>query len=334
MRPHVAHGDVFCSIKSMAKVHPPGESESRTAIFAAIFGNLLIAITKFVAAAFTGSSAMVSEGIHSVVDTGNGALMLFGIYKSRKPPDEDHPFGHGRELYFWSLIVAVSIFGVGGGVSIFQGVSHLMHPAEIENVGWNYAVLGASFVFEGITWIFGWRAFSKTRNGKPIIEAIHVSKDPTSFTVVLEDSTALVGLVIAFLGVYFGHEYGFVYFDGAASVLIGVLLCVVALFLGYESKSLLIGEAVNRETVRGIRQIAESQPEVEKALKILTIYGGAAEVILTLELDFADGISAVDLRQAIRRIEYEVKDNYPEISRVYYEAESLSEREIVESAKA
>ena len=318
----------------MAKFKPPGESESRTAIFAAIMGNLLIALTKFVAAAFTGSSAMLAEGIHSVVDTGNGALMLWGLHKSQQPPDEDHPFGYGRELYFWSLIVAVSIFGVGGGVSIFQGISHLLDPVEIESVVWNYAVLGASFVFEGVTWVFGWRAFSKTRGDKPVLEAIHVSKDPTNFTVVLEDSTAIVGLAIAFLGVFFGHEFGIVYFDGAASVLIGVLLCVVALFLGYESKSLLIGEAVNKETVRGIREIAEAQPEVEKALKILTIHGGPTDVALTLELDFADGISAVDLRKAIRRIENAVKNKYPEISRVYYEAESLSEREIAESAEA
>ena len=318
----------------MAKINPPGENESKTAIFAAIIGNLLIAVTKFIAATFTGSSAMISEGIHSVVDTGNGALMLWGLHKSQKPPDEDHPFGHGRELYFWSLIVAVSIFGVGGGVSIFQGITHLLSPTEIESAGWNYVVLGASFVFEGVTWIFGWRAFSKTRGGKPMIEAIHASKDPTSFTVVLEDSTALIGLVIAFLGVFLGHEFGIAYFDGAASVLIGVLLCVVALFLGYESKSLLIGEAVDKATLRGIREIVEAQPEVEAALKILTIYGGPTDVALTLEVDFADGISAIDLRKAIRRIERSVMEKYPEITRVYYEAESLSEREIVDSAEA
>ncbi|MGI8811357.1 MAG: cation diffusion facilitator family transporter [Pyrinomonadaceae bacterium] len=318
----------------MAKVNPPGENESKTAIYAAIAGNLLIAVTKFVAAAFTGSSAMLSEGIHSVVDTGNGALMLFGLYKSRKPADQDHPFGHGRELYFWSLIVAVSIFGVGGGVSIYQGVLHLMHPIEIESAVWNYAVLGASFVFESITWIFGWHAFSKTREGKPVFEAIHVSKDPTNFTVVLEDSTALIGLIVAFVGVFFGHEFGYVYFDGAASVAIGILLCGAALFLGYESKSLLIGEPVDPETIRGIREIAEAQPDVEKALKILTIHMGPADVVLTLELDFADGITAVELRKAIRRIERAVMEKYPEITRVYYEAESLSEREIVESAES
>ena len=209
-----------------------GASESLTAIFAAIIGNLLIAITKFTAAFFTGSSAMLSEGIHSAVDTGNGLLMLLGIHKSKKPPDEKHPFGHARELYFWSLVVAFSIFAVGGGVSIYEGITHILHPVPIENAGWNYAVLGASVVFEGITWYFGWLAFAKTRRGRPVFEAIRASKDPTSFTVLLEDSAAITGLVIAFLGVFLGHEFGLVYFDGIASILIGVLLCLVALLLG------------------------------------------------------------------------------------------------------
>jgi len=313
----------------MPKQTAPTEgNESKTAIFAAIFGNLAIAVTKFIASALTGSSAMLSEGIHSVVDTGNGLLMLYGIHKSAKPPDEDHPFGHGREIYFWSLIVAVSIFAVGGGVSVYEGISHLQQPVEISNPVWNYAVLGFSVVFEGISWFYGWKAFSKTRNGESILKAIHVSKDPTSFTVLLEDSTALLGLIIAFLGVFFGHYFNFPFFDGIASILIGLLLCFVALFLGYESKGLLIGEAVDKPTLHGIRRIAEAEPKVEKALKILTIYFGAKEVLLTLELQFARDISATDLRIAIRRIERDVKKKYPEITRVYYEAESLTEREL------
>ena len=312
----------------MAKAVEPAENESRTAIFAAIFGNLLIAATKFVASAFTGSSAMLSEGIHSVVDTGNGLLMLYGVYKSGKPADEAHPFGHGRELYFWTLIVAVSIFAVGGGVSIYEGIAHLRHPVAIENPIWNYAVLGFSFLFEGITWLFGWRAFSKTRKGKSILRAIHVSKDPTNFTVVLEDSVALVGLVIAFFGVLLGNKFNLPYFDGIASILIGLLLCVVALFLGYESKGLLIGEAVDSETIRGIRRLAEAEPKVEKALKILTIHIGPSDVLLTLELEFAKDISATELRRSIRRIERRVKEKFPLITRVYYEAESLSEKDL------
>ncbi|HYJ91717.1 MAG TPA: cation diffusion facilitator family transporter [Pyrinomonadaceae bacterium] len=307
--------------------------ESKTAVFAAIIGNLLIATTKFIAAAFTASSAMLSEGIHSLVDTGNGLMMLLGIRNSRKPPDDEHPFGHGRELYFWTLIVAVSIFAVGGGVSAYQGVSQIIHPSQIENPGWNYVVLGASFVFEGISWLYGWRAFSKTRRGNSVIKTIHISKDPTNFTVMLEDSTAILGLTIAFIGVLLSDKLGINYFDGIASVLIGLLLSVVALFLGYESRGLLIGEAVDRETLRGIRQIAESQPDVEKAQKILTIYIGPEDVALTLELKFTKGISGVNLRKAVRSIEQAVKEKYPEINRVYYEAESLSEDELTARKK-
>ena len=303
-------------------------NESIAAIFAAIIGNLLIAVTKFTASYITGSSAMLSEGIHSVVDTGNGLMMLLGVRNSRKPPDEEHPFGHGRELYFWSLVVAFSIFGIGGGVSVYEGITHILNPEQITNPVWNYAVLGLSFVFEGISWIFGWRAFSKTRRGRPLFKAMHLSKDPTSFTVVLEDSTALVGLVIAFFGVLLGHEFGIPYFDGGASVLIGLLLGLVALFLGAESRSLLIGEAVDKETLHGIREIAESEPQVEKALKILTIYLGPDEVAATLELQFKTDIKAGELRKAIRRIERAIMEKYPRIKRVYYEAESLSEREI------
>jgi cation diffusion facilitator family transporter len=321
-------------MKQMTGKKAQPENESRTAIFAAIIGNLLIAATKFVASAFTGSSAMLTEGIHSVVDTGNGLLMLYGIYKSGKPPNENHPFGYGREIYFWSLMVALSIFAVGGGVSVYEGISHLQHPVEIVNPVWNYAVLGFSVVFEGISWFYGWKAFRKTRKGNSILKTIHVSKDPTSFTVVLEDTTALVGLVIAFLGVFFGQVFNFPYFDGIASILIGILLCFVALLLGYETKGLLIGEAVEKETLAGVRKIAEAEPKVEQALKVLTIYFGPKEVLLTLELRFVRNISATDLRVAIRRIELAVKEKYPEITRVYYEAESLSIKEIKARAES
>ena len=312
----------------MAKRKRDGESESIASIFAAIAGNLLIAVTKFTASYFTGSSAMLSEGIHSVVDTGNGVLMLLGLRKSKKPPDEEHPFGHGRELYFWSLVVAFSIFAVGGGLSIYEGILHVLKPEPVQNAVWNYAVLGASAVFEGISWYFGWLAFDKVRRGRPIVEAMQLSKDPTSFTVLLEDSTALLGLVIAFFGVFLGQQFGIVYFDGIASILIGALLCCVALFLGAESKSLLIGEAVAPETIEGIRAIAESERDVEKAKKILTIYIGPDDVAATLELEFKHDITGAELRRAVRRIELAIKEKYPRIKNVFYEAESLTESEL------
>ncbi len=303
-------------------------SESKTAIYAAIAGNLLIAATKFTAAFFTGSSAMLSEGIHSVVDTGNGLMILLGDSRSQRPADEEHPFGHGRELYFWALIVALSIFAVGGGVSIYEGIAHLQNPNEATSPTWNYAVLGISAVFEGISWWFGWKAFSKVRDGKPILKAIHLSKDPTVFIVVLEDSTALLGLAIAFSGLFLGQQFDSPYFDGAASILIGLLLCSVAFFLASETKGLLIGEAVDAKTLKGIRQIAQDDDCVEKVLSSLTLHLGAHDILLTLELEFNQNITAPDLRSAIRRIEDKVKNKFPDITRVYFEAASLSKQEL------
>src|ERR1043165_7947485 len=208
-----------------------GISKSQIAIYAAVAGNLAIAATKFVAASFTGSAAMLSEAIHSVVDTGNGGLMLLGSYKSRKPPDFEHPFGHGRELYFWTLIVGILIFAIGGGMSIYEGITHIRHPVPSENPAWSYGTLGLAVVFEGTSWFFGWKAFSTERGGQGILEAIHTSKDPTSFTVLLEDSAALAGLLCAFFGIFLGHYFGLPILDGVASIIIGALLCVVAVLM-------------------------------------------------------------------------------------------------------
>lgn len=310
----------------MEKAEPANNSESLASIFAAIAGNLLVAATKFVAFGFTGSSAMLSEAIHSTVDTGNGALMLWGVRKSRKPPDEHHPFGHGRELYFWSLIVAVSVFALGGGVSVYEGILHILHPEPIVSPVWNYVTLGLAFAFESVSWSYGWKAFSKDRKGRRVLDAIHKSKDPTSFTVLLEDSAALVGLIVAFVGVLISSYFGFPSFDGIASVVIGLVMCSAALFLGSESKSLLIGEAVSPETLNGIREIAERQSSVERAINIRSIYIGPDDVALTLELRFVQDIDARQLRTAIRDIERDVKQRYPEITGVYYEAASLTER--------
>jgi cation diffusion facilitator family transporter len=253
--------------------------------------------------------------------------MLVGVRKSREPPDEEHQFGHGRELYFWSLVVAFSVFAVGGGLSFYEGVLHVLHPEPITDAAWNYGVLGASFIFEGVSWYFGWRAFDNVRRGRPVIEAMRVSKDPTTFAVLLEDSAALTGLVIAFMGVFLGQQLEVPYFDGIASILIGVLLCLVALFLGRESKSLLIGEAVSRETFDDIRRIAEAESGVEKVLKILTIYIGPDEVAATLELKFRPEVSATELRRAARQIETNIREKYPRIKHVFYKAESLTEHE-------
>jgi len=302
-------------------------SESKVAIFAAICGNIAIAVTKFVAAFFTGSSAMLSEGIHSIVDTGNGWLLLLGLYKSRKPPDITHPFGHGKELYFWSLIVAITIFAVGGGVSLYEGVSHIMHPKPAENLLWSYLVLGFAFIFEGTSWFFGWKAFRKAKGRRGIIEAIHSSKDPSTFIVVFEDSGALLGLVIAFCGIFFGQQLNNPYLDGIASITIGLMLGLMATFLAYESKGLLIGEGVERETLRSLRTVVERDISIEKVSRLLTMYFGPHEVMLVLDVRFRTDLSAAEVRKAVARLKRNIKDEHPDITRIFFAAESVSEDE-------
>ena len=300
-------------------------SKTNLAIYAAIAGNLVIAVTKFVAAVFTGSSAMLSEGIHSVVDTGNGWLMLLGVRKSRKPPDADHPFGHGHELYFWTLIVGVLIFAVGGGMSVYEGITHILHPSSPENVVWSYGVLGIAVVFEGTTWLFGWKAFSAERGRKGVLEAIHETKDPSTFTVLLEDSAALLGLIFAFFGIFLGSQLGLPQLDGVASVLIGLLLCAVAVLMVYESKGLLIGEGLDRESLKSIRALVEADPGVERVGHLHTMYLGPHEVLLTIELRFKSEITSVGVRQAARRLREAIQSQHPDVSRIFFGAEALSE---------
>jgi len=298
--------------------------EGKTAVVAAILGNLAIAITKFFAAALSGSSAMLSEAIHSLVDTGNGALILLGIHNSRKPADHEHPFGHGRELYFWTLMVGVLIFGVGGGMSIYEGLTHLAEPKPIADARSNYIVLGISAVFESVTWVFGWKAFSKERRGRGVIQAIHATKDPTSFSVLLEDSAALLGLLVASLGIFLSRYLNQPYLDGAASIVIGGLLCVIATVMVYESRGLLIGEGVDQQTLQALREIVEGDGAVAHVQHLHTIYQSPRRVLLVIQLRFKDHISAVDVREAVRRLESNIRARFPEIKYVFFGAESIA----------
>jgi cation diffusion facilitator family transporter len=298
-------------------------SESRTAIFAAIAGNLAIAATKLVAAVFTGSSAMLSEGIHSVVDTGNGALLLFGVRKSQKPPDATHPFGHGMELYFWSLIVAILIFALGGGMSVYEGVIHIAHPNQIKNPTWNYLVLGFAIVFESISFYFAIKAFRKEKGDQGIWQTVHASKDPTTFTILFEDTAALLGLLVALVGIFLGHQLNNPYLDGVASITIGVILGVVAAFLAYESKGLLIGEGVSPQTLESIRAIAGAEPAVAEVRKALTMHFGPHDVLLTLDIRFQKDLTASDIAAVIDDLEKKIRDRHPEIKHIFIEAKSL-----------
>ena len=239
-------------------------SSSTVTIVAAIVGNFAIAVTKFVAAALTGSSAMLSEGIHSTVDTGNDLLLLLGMRLSKRPPNENHPFGYGSEVYFWSLIVGIMIFGVGGGISTYEGILHLKTPPEITSPITNYIVIGISVVFEGTTWVFALRTFLQVKGGASFWQEIRSSKDPTTFVVLFEDSAALLGLAFAFLGIYLGELWQMPRLDAVASILIGLLLAGASAILIFETRSLLIGESADPETVADIRKLAQSDPGVDR----------------------------------------------------------------------
>jgi cation diffusion facilitator family transporter len=304
---------------------------SRKVVFIAIAANLGIAVTKFVAAWFTRSSAMMSEGIHSLVDTGNQALLLLGIYRSQKPPDEAHPFGHGKELYFWSLIVAILLFGVGGGMAMYEGLIHILRPEELEDPSFAYIVLLVAAAFEGYSWLAALKTMQRQSGRQSIWRMIRTSKDPAVLTVLLEDSAALTGILVAFLGVYLGHRYENPYFDGAASIIIGLVLAMVALLLVFESKGLLLGESAVSATVAGIRRIVADDPNVRGVIAALTMHFGPKDVLLNLELQFDEALTAEELIGTIDRLEATIRKSYPEVTRIFIEAAPLSRRGVLSS---
>ena len=299
--------------------------EAKAAVVAAVVGNILVAATKFVAAFFSGSAAMLSEAIHSTVDTANDSLMLYGMRRSRQPADRDHPFGYGRELYFWTLIAGILIFALGGGMSILNGVQHIAQPHAADHVGWSYAVLGAAMLFEGGSWIYGFRAFRAERRGRGVLETIHESKNPTTFATLLEDSAALAGLVLAFAGLYASIQLDAPWLDGASSVLIGVLLCLVAIVMVYESQSLLIGEGVAGATLAALRGIVEQEAAVASVARLSTAYLGPEQIVLAIELRFRDGTSLAEIRSTLARIKAAIGDRYPRIRRVFIDTASIGD---------
>ena len=291
-------------------------------ILAALLGNSLIAVTKFIAAAISGSSAMLSEGIHSVVDTGNQILLLYGLKQAKKPADEQFPFGHGKEIYFWSFVVAILIFAVGAGISVYEGVHQILSPTAIRNPTINYIVLGLAMIFEGGAWYFAFTQFRRAKGQWGYLEAVHRGKDPTLFVVLFEDSAAMLGLLIALGGVLMTDITGNAVFDGAASIGIGLILGGTAIWLAYETKSLLIGESAEAKVVAGVRVIANTYPDVENVNEVLTLHMGPDFVLLNLSIDFDDAVSAADLEATIARMDKEIKDTFPTIKRVFVEAEA------------
>ena len=295
---------------------------SKKVIYAALIGNSLVFITKVIAALFTGSSAMLSEAIHSAVDTGNQVLLLYGLKRAKKPANRQFPFGHGKEVYFWSFVVAILIFAVGAGISIYEGIHSLLVPSEIENIYLNYIVLMIAMAFEGAAWHYAFREFTRAKGKWGYLEAIHRSKDPSIFMVLFEDSAAMLGLVIAFLSLLLGQITGNLYFDGIASILIGCILAGTAIWLAYETKGLLIGESANQETVDKIREYAQTYSIVEQVNEVLTMHMGPDYVLVNLSIDFADSSVVGDVEKTIAKIDAQLKQQFPEIKRIFIEAES------------
>ena len=296
---------------------------SKVAVIAALCGNGAISVTKFAAAAATGSSAMASEAIHSLVDTGNQALLLLGLARAARPADATHPFGYGKELYFWSFVVAILLFGLGAGLSLYEGIEALRHPHPLENAHVSYIVLGLAILFEGATCWVALREFNKTRGDRGLLEAVRRGKDPSLFTVVCEDLAALAGLLIALLGIVLNQAFGWLWTDGAAAVLIGLLLAAVAALLAWECKALLIGEAAAPETVAGIREIAGADARIERVGAVLTMHLGPADVLLNLTVDFRDSLSAGEVERAIEALDRQVRARFPAVTRVFVEATRL-----------
>jgi cation diffusion facilitator family transporter len=292
-------------------------NSSTTVVYAALAGNLAIAVTKFVAFALTGSSAMLTEAIHSSVDTGNQGLLLLGLARARKPPSETHPFGYGMEVYFWAFVVALLIFALGGAFSIYEGVLKILRPEPIERAWINFLVIGLAVLFEGGSFLVAWKEFSVLRKGAPFFRAIRRSKDPSVFAVLLEDGAALAGLAIAALGVAGSALLGIAWADGAASVAIGGLLVLVAVFLANETRSLLTGESASPRIVEAVREMLAADPRIDSVAEVLSMHLGPQEILLGVTLDFHDDLSAVEIEGAGDDFAARIRAIDPRITRVF-----------------
>lgn len=313
-----------------------GHGGSKRVIYAALAGNLAIALTKFAAAFFTGSSAMLSEGVHSLVDTGNGGLLLYGMHRAARPADRTHPLGHGRELYFWSFIVALLVFALGAGVSFYEGVVHIMAPEPVANVKVNYIVLGLSFLFEGSSWLVALKEFRQQKGRQGWLRAVRSSKDPSVYTVLFEDSAALLGLIVAFVGILAAELLEMPELDGAASIGIGLVLGATAIFLARESKGLLIGEPASPEVERQVLAIVQKDPAVQQANGVLTVHMGPTEIVAGLSVEFEDHLTAPEIEACVERLEAQLKKEMPEITRLFVKPQTTGtwkkRRKLIEPA--
>ncbi len=296
-------------------------SGSVRVVVAALLGNIAIAITKFTAALLTGSSAMLSEAIHSLVDTLNQILLLLGLNLSERPPDTHHPFGHGKELYFWAFIVAILVFSLGGGITFYEGTHKLlMENHSFKNPYINYIVLGFSIIFEGLSFSIAIKEFNKMRGKTPVMKAIKESKDPAVFAVLLEDTAALTGLIIAFVGIFLAHIFGFYKADALASIMIGFLLFISSFLMAKKAKSLLIGEAANAKIEEGILDILKANKDIILINELLTMQVSPQDILVNMSLDFNDDLSAEQIERMVCALKKQIKASSPHISKIFIEA--------------
>jgi cation diffusion facilitator family transporter len=300
--------------------------DSTQAVLVALGANLAIAVAKFIAAAASASSALLAEAIHSCVDTVDQALLLLGTHRARRPPDRQHPFGHGQEAYFWSLIVSVLIFAVGGGMSLWEGLDRLRHRTPLEAVGWSYAVLGVAAIFEGSSFAVAYRKLSARRRGRSLWRTFRESKDPALLAVVFEDSTAVVGLLLAFLGLFLGTRLRAPALDGVASLGIGALLICSSALLARETRSLLLGEAASDRVVGYIHEVLDADPAVRSAGPVLTMHFGPDEILVNMDVRFRASLTAGELERAVDRIEERIRARFPEVTRIFIEMDSHADR--------
>jgi len=292
---------------------------SKKPIYTAFAANLAIATTKLVAAGFTGSSAMASEGIHSLVDSSNEVLLLLGMRRSRKPPDKHRPFGYGKELYFWAFVVSLLFFALGGVVSIYEGIRHLEKPEPMRSPVWNYVVLAVAFVFDGISLLTALREFNRQRGDTPFWRAVRISKDPSTFVVLFEDAADVIGISIAFGGILLSHMLQDPHIDAIASILIGLLLTLVAILLVRESRSLLMGETVAPDELAQVKLLLEAQQAVREVSSQQSMYLGPEEVILVLRIVFEQELTDHKLPAIIADLRALIREQYPHYRHLFIE---------------
>lgn len=299
-------------------------TSSSYVIYAAIGGNILVAITKIGAAVWTNSSAMWSEAVHSVVDSGNSILLLYGLHRAKRPPNREHPLGYGREIYFWSFVVAVLVFALGSGVTLYEGISHILNPEPIRNEGVIYIVIGLSAIFDGMTWWIALRNFKGKMNWSDILAAVRSSKDPPSFMVLFEDSAALIGLLMVLIGTYLSVRLDLPILDGVASIMIGLVLATTATLLAIETKGLLIGEAANPLIVAAILHIAKDMEGVAHANDIITVHLAPRHIVVALSLEFSDELRTPDIELKVIELERRLREFSPDVIAVFVKPQSLS----------